>query len=402
MKPTKLAPCLIIGLLAATQVSAQIVTKNGATPTEGVQTIVLEEQWRVGGEDDDIFFGTVSGAVSADNGNLYVLDGQLSQIQAYSPDGEWLMTLSGEGDGPGEVRNPGGIFVDRAGELCMLNGMRGQIVRVNPDNTPAEVLQYTNEAGGGMTIMLGGTVAGDGFMLAGINIIFGQGGGSGQKYFLTRCDAQGTAQHTILEKMHPIDYSDFVLDELSMDFAWNRWTVDADGRMYVAPDRNDYRIEVYSPQGELEHVISREYESFPRDEELKRLATLVIEGVGAYHPVPLKGVTIEEFEPDIMSMWMTPEGELWVHTSRGINEAPAGAYALYDVFSPEGEFVRQVAVECEADAKKDSLAMLDDGRIVVVTGILDAWLSQQSVERSEEEKDAADANPLEVVIYALK
>ena len=46
--------------------------------------------------------------------------------------------------------------------------------------------------------------------------------------------------------------------------------------------------------------------------------------------------------------------------------------------------------------------MLRDGRIVVVTGILDAWLTQQAVERSEAEQDAAEENPLEVVVYRME
>jgi hypothetical protein len=390
-------------LLLASLLQAQTVVDNTGEPAEGMAEIQLNELWRTGGEDDEIFFGAVAGAISDAAGKVHILDGQLSQVQVYDADGTWLHSLSREGDGPGEVRQPGGLFMDRGGEICMFHGMAGQIVRVNPDDTPAEAYKYDSEAAqaGGLIILLRGTVAGDGLALAGIRIFFGQPGGSGQQYFLSYCDARGTETKTIMEKMHPIDYSDFRLDELEMDFVWGRWTVDKDGRMYVAPKRNEYSIDVYSPSGELERTFTRDYESYQRNDELKRIARMVIEGVGSYHPVPLQGITIEDTEPDITGMWVARDGTLWVQTSRGDREKPEGAYSVYDVFTPEGKFLKQAALMCDADPSRDSLGMMDDGRIVVVYGILDAWLTQQAVERTEEEQDAQAETPLEVVIYGM-
>lgn len=384
-------------------VSAQILAENGAQPAQGMETRSLQELWRAGGEDDEIFFGTVAGTVCDDAGRILILDGQQSQVQVYSPDGTWLKTLSREGDGPGEVRQPGGVFLDRGGEICLIHGMNGQIVRVNPDGSPAEAYKYASEAAaaGGLIIMIRGEVAGDGLMLAGIRIFFGQPGGSGQQYFLSRCDAQGTELLTVMEKMHPIDYTNFRLDELAMDFVWGRWALDPAGTLYVAPERNVYRIEVHNAAGEVERIITREYESYVRDDEMNRIAKMVIEGVGAYHPVPLQGVTIEDTEPDITGMWVDPQGNLWVQTSRGDREKPDGVYSVYDVFSPDGIFQKQIGLVCDADPRKDSLGMLSNGRIVVVKGILDAWLTQQAVERSDAEQDAATEHPLEVVIYGM-
>ncbi|MEZ4387059.1 MAG: hypothetical protein R3D98_05695 [Candidatus Krumholzibacteriia bacterium] len=381
---------------------AQIVTHNPAEPAGGLVTMPLAEQWRVGGEDDDIFFGTVAGLATTADGELLVLDGQQSQIQVYGQDGTWLRTLSREGAGPGETRNPGGVFIDHSGDVCLLHGMSGQIVRLHADGTPAEARQFQSQAAGAgsLVILIGAGLAGDGLDVAGMRIIFGQASGNGQMYFLSRCDTDGREQQVILEKLHPIDYADFVLDELAMDFVWSRWTTDQAGRTYVAPARNEYRIEVHAPDGSLERVITRDYTSYRRDAELKRIATLIVEAVGAYHPVPPRAVTIEDTEPDILGMWVAPDGLLWVQTSRGMHDKPAGAYAAYDLFDPAGTFLRQVALICDADPRKDGLSMLSDGRIVVVTGSLDAWLAQQQVERSEAELDAAAANPLEVVVYS--
>ena len=52
----------------------------------------------------------------------------------------------------------------------------------------------------------------------------------------------------------------------------------------------------------------------------------------------------------------------------------------------------------DADPYKDSLQFLDDGRVVVTLGSLDAWLTQQAV---GQEPDAEDnVKTLEVIVYA--
>ena len=92
-------------LLAGSVVMAEVpVVDNPAEPAGGVVEMPMHELWRAGGEEDDIFFGNV-GSVDLDAaGNLYLLDSQLCVTHVYSPGGELLRTLGGEGDGPGEVR----------------------------------------------------------------------------------------------------------------------------------------------------------------------------------------------------------------------------------------------------------------------------------------------------------
>ena len=46
-----------------------------------------------------------------DDGNIYLLDSQLSEVKVFSPDGEPLKTLSREGDGPGEFRALSSVHV---------------------------------------------------------------------------------------------------------------------------------------------------------------------------------------------------------------------------------------------------------------------------------------------------
>jgi hypothetical protein len=67
---------------------------------------------------------------------------------------------------------------------------------------------------------------------------------------------------------------------------------------------------------------------------------------------------------------------------------------LLDVFDHEGRFTHQMELRLPGDPDRDGLFLLDDGRLAVVVGGLDAWLSQQGVESSSE-----DAPVLEVICY---
>ena len=99
---------------------------NGAKPSEGNETVELEEVWRHGGEDDEEFFGMISQCVVGDDGTIYLLDTRMSEVPVYSPDGERLDTLSREGDGPGRDADPLGPAVHARRQPGPGAGLPGQ------------------------------------------------------------------------------------------------------------------------------------------------------------------------------------------------------------------------------------------------------------------------------------
>ena len=64
----------------------------------------LTELWRAGGEDDEYFSAPSAPSEPTSEGQIYLLDSQLSEVHVYTPDGEHLRTVGREGDGPGEMR----------------------------------------------------------------------------------------------------------------------------------------------------------------------------------------------------------------------------------------------------------------------------------------------------------
>lgn len=375
--------------------------RNAAVPAGGRQTLRARELWRASGEDGDLFFGNVGQVLSGPRGEIYVLDSQQSQVQVFAADGRHLRTLSREGEGPGEVRRPGDMLLLPDGSLGLVQTFPGRIVRVGADGRPAGdfTIGAGDPASGRFAALVAGRSRGGTTALLGIQMTFGADGTSNQTYFLAAYDEAGKQRHTYLSKDSTLNYAAFDLDEAAMDFVYGRWDIGPDGRVYVAPRRDRYLIQVHAPDGRLERVIEREYQSWPRDAQARTAARQVIEAVGRNYPARPRQVTIEETEPDIAGLWAAPGGELWVRTSRGDREGAAGVLAVLDVFDAAGRFTHQLALAAPGDARRDAIYLLDAGRMVVVTAALDAFLSMQGV---APEAEAAEAAAMEVICYELR
>ena len=388
---------VVAALVATTGVAVAGITSQG--PARGLVTATLTEQWRAGGEDSEIFFGNISAATVDADGHVILLDSQLSQALVLDDDGELVTTLGREGEGPGEVRNPGGMLTMPDGDLCLLQTFPGRIVRIHPDGTPAGEFTFAPTGGGQgqFVVLVTGLPHPEGMVLAGIGMSFGGAGQSVQDYFLSRCDDAGHETARLLAKRSTIDYSDFELSEMGMDFIWSRCATGPDGAVYAAPDRNAYRIEAWrSGETSPDPVFGREVAVPRRDAGQKDVARRILEGVGANYPVPPKRLVVEDTPTVIAGMWCTDDGLLWVMTSPGINTPPTGCWVVLDIFDGTGNFVRQVALPGDFDPQRDGLQVLRDGRVLVTVGALDAFLNQQAVAGAD---DQAEADPLEVICY---
>jgi len=397
------AVALICLVSAAPLWAVPPIVDNPAEPAQGRREVKMVELWRAGGEDDEIFFGNIAAVQSDAEGKIYLLDSQLSEVHVYSPEGEHLSVLGREGEGPGEFQGANDIFVDSGGTVCVLQGFPGKIIKIAPDGTPAGQLQYGGGGAGAQQgqfgVLVRGLADGQKIVLAGIRMTFGGGAQSTQTYFLDRCDEQAVQQSALLEKIHVIDYSDFALDDAQMDFIWTRMAIGPDGRVYAAPAREEYAIQVFGTDSKPERIIKRQYTSLERSAEQKDIQRKIIEGVGANYPAPPKRITVEDNAPDISGLWVDEKNQLWVTSSRGTVDQPAGTFATIDVFSPGGEFSQQVALQGPGDPEFDALYYVGQGRVVVVIGALGAFLSQMAVSADE---STEEVEPLEVVCYQLQ
>jgi hypothetical protein len=173
------------------------------------------------------------------------------------------------------------------------------------------------------------------------------------------------------------------------------YAVGPDGRVYAQRERNEYAIEVFRPDGTLERVIEREYESWKRDKrELDRM--------NALFEVQAKQLSfditweVETHEQAISGMHVAADNTLWVQHSRSGRDQSPGVLLTYDLFDSQGRYLQEVSIACEGDPNYDGLIFLEDGRVLLVKGLVLARMtssgSQGAVYGDEEE-----TGPLEVI-----
>ncbi len=122
------------------------------------------------------------------------------------------------------------------------------------------------------------------------------------------------------------------------------FVVDKDGNILVSPEcRPDYVIQKYDAKGELTQEIHREYEPVERSEKMratmKDIARIPLE---TFYPdedikVPEPGL----YEHAIHRLVVDSEGRIWSLALQSMDDKGKRVYG-FDVFSPEGDLVDQL------------------------------------------------------------
>jgi hypothetical protein len=374
---------------------------NEATPSEGRQIVELEEQWRIGADDEDLLLGLVTAVAGDEAGNIYLLDGQLSQVLVLSPEGRFLRALGREGQGPGEFQNPAGLVILSDGRVGVLQAAPGKLILLDPqsgDPAGTTTIGGDDPTRGGFS-MAQEVSSRDGHLaVVGRRMTPGENGFD-RRLYLSSLAEDGTERVCFFERQAPdnIARGRFVeRDEYFVDRG--RWALGPGGTVYAAPERDRYAIHAYSADGVLQRVIEREFSPWKRTAEEKgRVGSgllVVING----ERVPIEAEA-EDHDPCILGLHVTAGEELWVLSSRSRREQPEGILQTYDVFDPQGRFVRQVAFAVAGDAERDRLFLLGEDRAVLVTGFVDA--ARASIGAGDDDEAADEAAPLEVIGYRI-
>ena len=381
------------------------VMANGDQPAEGRVTVQLEEMWRIGGEDDEEnLLGVINQVLTDDDGNVYLLDIQLVEVQVFDPEGIYVRSLGKRGDGPGEVRNAFGTLFLPDGNLGLVQGFPGRIVKVDLQGLPAGEMRPGGDdpSAGGFFVLRSAASVGNQLVLGGMKITRGDNSRTAN-HFIAVHGPDGMETTRYMEKTTVRDFGRSEISEKNEFFpVQGGWALGQDGRVYVGPARNEYLIDVYGPGGDHQKTITRKYESWKRTSaETERARELMM----PYRRRNRNSINIvvEPTERDILSMRVDPEGRLWVLPSRGIQQQEEGIHSTWDVFDGSGTFVRQVAFACEGDGQKDTLFFPGGGLAVLVrehSEAMFAFLGRGADNPADEDEDT-DARPLEVICYKI-
>jgi hypothetical protein len=349
--------------------------------------------------------GVIDQVLADAEGNVYLLDIQLAEVQVFDPEGQYLRSLGKRGDGPGEIRNVSGALFLPDGTLGLVQAFPGRIVKVDLDGLPAGELRPGGDdpSSGGFFALRSSAAVGNHLVLGGARITRGESSRTATN-FLSAHGPDGAETVRYLEKISVREFGRLEISEKDEFFPGRGgWALAEDGRVYVAPARNEYRIDVYGPGGELERSFSRPYESWKRtDAETARAREMM---------TPFRrrnrnaiNIVVQPTERDILDIRLDRQGQVWVLPSRGVREQAEGIHSTWDVFASTGAFTRQVAFMCEGDGQKDTLFFPGGGLAVLVKEHSEAMFAFRGRGADNPEQDEPDAavRPLEVICYRIK
>jgi hypothetical protein len=97
------------------------VVRNPAQPIYKKDIVSFEEELQIGSADksDKYIFSSIDGLDVDDNGHIYVLDGRAAEAKVFSQDGEYLRSIGGRGQGPGEMQRPLFLQITADNELVV-------------------------------------------------------------------------------------------------------------------------------------------------------------------------------------------------------------------------------------------------------------------------------------------
>jgi hypothetical protein len=372
---------------------------NPAEPMNKAVTLTPEKLWRIGGDTDneDEFFGLITQALIDKDGNIYLLDSQLSEIKVFDAKGQYLRSIGREGEGPGEFRAAANMCFLPDGNIGVVQLAPGRIVMLSPDGEPAGEHPLPTAEDGGAIFLLRAGSTGKYMVLAYMKNKFAEGVFD-QSRILGCIDEDGKEAVRLYEETRTIDFANPVIDEVVWDTFDRRWTVGPDGRVFAVTTHSDYQVRVWNTDGTPDRVIEREYKRLPRTAEDKEFVRGIYEAFT--RQVPNATVKIDDNWTDIQSIHPRDDGTLWVLTSRGGVDVPDGTLGVFDVFDKQGRFLTQVTLKGEGDPQDDGYFFVGD-RLFVVTDFLQAAVAAQGGGNEATQGDEEEPEPMAVICYRL-
>jgi len=299
---------------------------NPAFPKEGVVRYALREELAIGGEGE--------GAESVLNrpqyldvdaeGNITILDWGDVEFKVFAPDGRHLRSFGKKGQGPGDFDIPAYFKLAADGRIFLLSGRQHQIITL--DGAGKYLSSFRVD---GFCDRLG--VDRQNRIYFSQMLIPETGGGEEFKLIqnrmaLFKTDELGNVKTrlgeylngTMLRKFQ----KDMVTSQSSRESYLTSWLVGPDDRVYIGYNK-DYRLDVYDADWSLLFRFGREF-------------------TPVRHPGYKPDGPHPEFYP-AFSDWrkfFDEKGNLWLeqYVEEGVEDH------VFDVFSPEGIYLKQVRV----------------------------------------------------------
>jgi len=374
--------------------------KSPAEPMQGPTAVDMEALWELGGEtdDEDQFFGVISDIEIDDEGNVYLLDAQLSEVKIFTADGEFVRTIGREGEGPGEFRRPTRMFFTKDGNIGVMQTIPAKIVLLSPNGDPVGEHPLPVPEDGGFQLLTSGQASEGQLVLAMARTKLSEDQSSWSRTdFLARVDSQGKQLVEYASKTVQINFADAVLNFAEWDTFERRWVVAPDGKVYACESYPEYEITVWNADGSIDKKISRQYKHRAHSADEKEFLTKMMEHFA--QQIPNCRVEVENNVKDIEAIHIRDDGSIWVMNSNGSHDYPDKALGIFDVYNKDGQFVKQVTLNGDGDAQDDYYLFVKN-RFYVVTDFLQAAMVAQGATGLYDDEE--EAEPMAVRCYKLE
>jgi len=118
-----------------TEKDGVVIVHSPKEPAFGPEALVLEEDLVIGagdeGEEEYMFYSAPTITVDPE-GRIYALDLKKYSIRVYDPQGKYLFSFGGMGQGPGEIDSPSFIFFTGNDEIALSDSARSQLKYYSP------------------------------------------------------------------------------------------------------------------------------------------------------------------------------------------------------------------------------------------------------------------------------
>lgn len=347
--------------------------------------------WEMGFDDDEVIFGVISGLAVDSEGDVFVLDRQLTAVHRFTAKGDYVGEVGREGEGPGEYSRVGDVFISAPGELGVVQRMPGKVVSVRYDGTAGMLIPLPDEFSGAPAYFFSVRRAGAGLVILSRQLTR-DGMDLTESTTLRLVDADGREVSRLATNNQDRDLSNFVVNEVGN--APPVWAAGAAGEVYVSNEFDRYSIQVVANDGTVLRTLESEYASRARnsaeiDLNVPRMEIRTREG-DAYVAEGVASPT----DRDIQALFARSDGSLWVLSSRGAFEPGAGVVARFDVFGPAGQPREDVVVRGEASYRDDEFRLHGD-RLFVLRG------QRAALRMSRGLQDERDSIPMTVACFDL-
>jgi hypothetical protein len=316
----------------------------------------LESVLQVGELDGPPAFGRIAAVTPRSEGGVYVLDAQSGLVSSFDESGAPVAQFGGEGDGPGEFRNPNYVTEMADGRLAVAESFPPRLHWFSADRQFERMTRLEDGA------VENGTRAAAVFAIWSVTdagepyaqiSVFPMTGAKETLNYVLRFSADPASQappDTVTRWT-----TDFELrladSEVPMFEPRHTWVLGRDGALYLSPG-SPYEIRVFTGAGILSRIVRRRVPAVPVTDEVKDIALAELrksmERGGAPAEMVDRFVANAAFEdvlPSVQRVWVSePDGRLWVGVYDGARFLGVDRPGAWDIFAPDGTYLGRLPV----------------------------------------------------------